>query len=71
MGNSLEAYRSAIGMFYNCSMSYIGFISGKAEKKHRKIFHNYFCYSKKDEQEDLLSKEQLREKNEKKSFFVI
>jgi hypothetical protein len=29
-----------------------------------KIFHNYFCYSKKGEYEDLLSKEQLRGKNE-------
>ena len=32
-----------------------------------KIFHNYFCYSKKGEQEDLLSKEQLRERNGKKN----
>jgi len=30
-------------------MSYIGFISGKAEKKIGKIIHNYFCYSKKGE----------------------
>jgi hypothetical protein len=31
-----------------------------------KIFHNYFCYSKKGEKEDLMRKEKLREKNGKK-----
>jgi hypothetical protein len=32
-----------------------------------KIFHNYFCYSKKGEFEDLLRKGQLRGENEKKN----
>ena len=54
---------------YICGCHILDLFQAKLKKKHRKIFHNYFCYSKKDKKEDLLSKEQLSEKNEKKKGF--
>ena len=34
---------------YICGCHILDLFQAKLKKKHRKIFHNYFCYSKKDE----------------------